>query len=736
MLRRFLFSWALLCASLVPAVAQHADLYKLSPMLRRLAVSQRQDSPRRVAGRASTGRRAPRVCAFIRLTADADSLLAAHGCRSLARFGDIHIADIPLSELSALSRDRRVSRIEARRGTRVLMDSTALHIDALPVYAGASLPQAYTGSGVVVGIEDIGFDLTHPNFYSRDLSDYRIRRLWDQLSADTIGSRLYVGRDYTTRADLLDLGHSCDGLKQYHGTHTLGIAAGSGYDSAYRGMAPESDICLVANATSEDIEFVDSADYYKYTYATDALGFKYIFDYARSQDKPCVISFSEGSPQDYWGYDQLYYAILDSLTGPGRIIVSSAGNDGGSPTYLHKSQGTSSTGAFLRRWGTSASLTLKSTAPFTMRYVVYGSRNDTLTINTADVTATTDSIRYDTLQTANQTYVVCTQAYPSCYNADETAFDISLVSQPNIGVTYPLSFEVSGTEADVECHVLVGEFSTSERNPALQAGQQWACVNSPSSAPGVICVGATNWRDAYTNYKGRRVTSSWGALGGRASFSSIGPTYDGRVKPDVLGPGSNVISSMSSYYLEENPGSLMDNSSVERFDFSDRTYAWAACSGTSMSSPAVAGAIALWLEAKPTLTRDDLLDVFAHTCTRSSSALSYPNNYEGYGEIDVYRGLLYILGINGVSGLSTHQPLSVKIAPVADGRVRIDFDEPPVQPFTARVYSVQGLKVAEQHFAAGLPTVFLDLATLPHGVYAVQVDGSTAATTGSSLIRR
>ena len=58
------------------------------------------------------------------------------------------------------------------------------------------------------------------------------------------------------------------------------------------------------------------------------LVFKYIFDYAERMHQPCVINFSEGSSQDFHGYDQLYYELLAKLIGPGRIIVSSAGNDG------------------------------------------------------------------------------------------------------------------------------------------------------------------------------------------------------------------------------------------------------------------------------------------------------------------------------------------------------------------------------------------------------------------------
>ena len=92
--------------------------------------------------------------------------------------------------------------------------------------------------GVVVGVQDIGFDLTHPTFYTRDMSRYRIQALWDHLSPDTIGSPYYVGRDYRGEEALLQLGCPYDGNVQTHGTHTAGIAAGSGFDSPLRWHCP------------------------------------------------------------------------------------------------------------------------------------------------------------------------------------------------------------------------------------------------------------------------------------------------------------------------------------------------------------------------------------------------------------------------------------------------------------------------------------------------------------------
>ena len=77
------------------------------------------------------------------------------------------------------------------------------------------------------------------------------------------------------------------------------------------------------------------------------LGLKYIFDYADQHHQPCVINFSEGGHEDFHGYDQLYYELLSSLTGPGHIIVSSAGNDAGYVNYIHKPVGQERAGSFL-----------------------------------------------------------------------------------------------------------------------------------------------------------------------------------------------------------------------------------------------------------------------------------------------------------------------------------------------------------------------------------------------------
>ena len=715
------YRWLCLLLCLVPlmVVAQRPDYGKMSPLLRQLA---RQQTASSRAGIGSATARLTTVCAFVKATSP--EALSEHGCQILTHVGQIYIAAIPVGELAALSLDERVLRIEARQGNSITTDRLATDINAAPVYEGRGLPQAYTGQGVVVGLMDIGFDLTHPTFYSRDTTDYRIRRFWDMLSADTVGSSLYVGRDYAGREALLAYAHSRDGLDQTHGTHTAGIAVGSGYDSPYQGVAPDADICLVSNAVTDDVIYIDSADFYKYTYATDALGFKYMFDYARQAGKPCVLSFSEGSTQDFFGYDLLYYEMLDSLVGPGRIIVAAAGNNGHYKSWFRKPAGVESMGTFLYSDKSSVMFVLKSASDFSLRVVTYGEHNDTTLVPMSEVLLQPDSVL--TLPG------VTLGAYPSCYVPEELCYDVVLTGQSPLGGSLKLSAEIVGAEADVEFWRVSGTLIEDSRNPLLCAGEYVGSIHSPGSAPSVICVGATIHRDSILNVNGEWKVSKAGETGMRTYYSSVGPTYDGRTKPDVMAPGSNIISSYSSYYLETHPDANDITWDVAHFDFQGRTYPWNCNSGTSMSCPAVAGAIALWLQAKPDLTPAEAMDVIRRTSRHPDATLDYPNNHYGYGEIDVYRGLLDILGVDQIKDVSTVHT-AARVA-CSDGTLSITLDEPLTAPARLRLYSMSGRLVKATALSVGQCMFTIPLGHLPAGIYAVQLDGP-ASVCGSSLVR-
>jgi serine protease AprX len=126
-------------------------------------------------------------------------------------------------------------------------------------------------------------------------------------------------------------------------------------------------------------------------------------------------------------------------------------------------------------------------------------------------------------------------------------------------------------------------------------------IGSPGCARQVITVGASTDRD--------RV----------ADFSSRGPTLDGRVKPDILCPGHNIISARAQ-------GTHMGNPI-------DELYTEA--SGTSMACPHASGAAALLLQAKPGLSPAQVKELLM----KGARDLGLAPNTQGAGRADVYAAL-------------------------------------------------------------------------------------------------
>lgn len=753
MLRRISILLCLLILSLtVFAQTDHPAYHKMSGWVRdivRQEITSKQGRGEIMSASRAAHHSAKKLVAFVRVEGSGDDILCQYGGRVLTQMDDICIAEIPLDKLTTLSADRRVSRIEAHQSGKVMMDTTALVINALPVYAGDNLPMAYTGKGVVVGLQDIGFDLTHPTFYDSTGSNYRIRRFWDMISADTIGSVMPVGAEYTTEETILAYGSSRDAHLSSHGTHTAGTAAGSGFDTPYRGMAFDSDLCLVSNAVSTDLPLISEDDLYRYTYATDALGFKYIFDYADAVGKPCVVSFSEGAPQDFRGDDVLYYEMLEKLVGPGHILVAAAGNEGLENNYLHKSKTTASEGAFIRTLGGNRfGFTVRGDGQYALRLTA---RHPDATVEQAVITpeqilAMPDSLLTDTLRFSHVPYFLKMAAYRSCYDEQDLVIE-GLITTVNkmpasegstdsvsvrLGYVEFLTLELEGTNNDVELFATSGYMFG---DATLNGGERSHNIHSPGAAPCVICVGANTQRNGFVNQFGNYMTQEPGYLGpghgARSLYSSTGPTFDGRMKPEVTAPGTNIIASFSSF----TPETALNPLNFTRFsDFLGRTYPWGANSGTSMSTPVVAGAIALWLQANPKLTPDDVKGVLERTC-RHPSDIDYPNNQEGFGEIDVYRGLLDVLSFTGIDEISTTQPGKVRFSMLNDGRLRLHFDQPLTTETSFRIYSIGGIQVVSGVIPAGQDQAFIDLSTLPRAVYAVQINSSESGITGSTLIR-
>ena len=128
------------------------------------------------------------------------------------------------------------------------------------------------------------------------------------------------------------------------------------------------------------------------------------------------------------------------------------------------------------------------------------------------------------------------------------------------------------------------------------ANIDWYYIAAPADADSVISVGAVN------------------NIGEIASFSSRGPTFDGRIKPEVCAMGVSV------WHVSSN-----------------NTTDYVTASGTSSSAPLTAGAIALVRQARPDLSPMQLREAILMTASISDS----PNNTYGYGIIDASEALNY-----------------------------------------------------------------------------------------------
>ena len=185
--------------------------------------------------------------------------------------------------------------------------------------------------------------------------------------------------------------------------------------------------------------------------------------------------------------------------------------------------------------------------------------------------------------------------------------------------------------------------------------------------------------------------------------------------------------------MENNPED--DTEMVAESTFKGRRYGWMSCSGTSMSSPAVAGTIALWLQARPDLTPEDVMGVIRRTSRRYGDMEGEKDNRYGYGQIDAYRGLLDILGIDAIEGISTHRAELLRISPGEAMTLNIETDTPLERRLEVSIYTTDGRLAAKTAMERGATRMSKRMDLPGKGVYVVQTNGGGKGTTGSALVR-
>jgi minor extracellular serine protease Vpr len=674
-----------------------------------------------------------------------ESALNALGVHVNTKAGNIWTVQVPLNTMSQFTQTNGIKYIEMDQPACPTLDSARRVTHADSVQKGYGLPQGYSGKNVVVGVVDINFDYTHPTFYDTLYQSYRIKRVWEEKN--TTGPHptefgLSYGTEFTDSASIL--AKQTDLTGGFHGTHVAGIAAGSGYgssanDSRFRGMAYGSDIALVAiNPTTS---------YWLSPSMTDMLdGINYLFQYAQSVSKPVVVNMSWGCPLGPRDGTSLFSQAVDSLVGPGKILVISAGNNGNNTLHLKKTF--SSTDSVVTTFSTFPPIT-DSTIEQSNLIDIWGDTSNTFCIKFSlyNHRVKTDSTVFFCLDDSTH-QINLTGANNDTFSIILTAVSADYNGKPHIMLQLATSFSNTKNE-DSLCITLKSDNGTVNmwqgyvlNNDGFYGdfqsnGYSWASngdnattIDDLATTKSAITVGSYNSKVNFYNISGTHLQYPTGFNWGTISlFSSLGPAADGRTKPDITGPGCGLASSVSAFdssFLVGSPeyNSVAYSSVIAKFVslLNGNTYSYAIEAGTSMSSPSVAGIVALLLQADPNLTPQDVMTIFEETAIKDRYTGTIPvngSNTWGFGKVNAYQAMKKVLEDEGIFHLPS-STLNCLLYPNPNhGNYAVEYISDHNDVLSLSVFDISGKALIKENWQVnpGDNIHQLNLSSYPSGIY-------------------
>ena len=219
----------------------------------------------------------------------------------------------------------------------------------------------------------------------------------------------------------------------------------------------------------------------------------------------------------------------------------------------------------------------------------------------------------------------------------------------------------------------------------------WYYVNTPADADSAIAVGAITPDSAL------------------ASFSSRGPTADGRRKPDVVVQGQNVIAAWPE-------------------------GRYARVGGTSFASPQVTGLVAQMLQVNPGLSPTEVRGLLRRTASQADA----PDNEMGWGIVDAEAALAAAerrARARPPARLVVEPPYPTPAAgrltlpvrvPGGTSSVRVALTDPLGRTVAGRTFSVR----------PGPNWLTLDVSAVPPGLYQYRVQGARGLHRGTVAVDR
>lgn len=677
------------------------------------------------------------------LTLDSDdSAIDLSSYDVISRRGDMAIVRLRADQFEDVAAIEGVKQLSLGAEGRKTMDIARQTAGVITLQTGSQETggMTYTGKGVIAGVMDQGLDVNHINFLDDDGSP-RTQVLW------TIRGANGITQTYDTPEKIKKFSTEMSG--ETHGTHVLGIMAGS-----YKGAAEYAFVNARGSVQVKKQVGANSAIPY-YGVATDAdiavacgdfsgtnieTGVERIVNYANEQGKPCVVNVSIGNtagPHDGSDARSRWFASL----GEDAIICVAAGNDGDEPVSISKTFAA----------GDTQLRTFAAAAPVGDGQIEFwGADESVFSVTFAAYNLVTNQIVYSYTIDQNQagkSVTIVGNAYNAPGYIHNSEFNAAfgeraaLIISSNISPTnnrycFEANLQMSGSSKIVPAFIVEGAPGQHVDGYAngdmlfysldvdgYTNGNSDCSINGMACGDNILVVGSYTNRESWPTISGGTYAYNVRPTAGDiSSFSSFGSTFDGRQLPDVCAPGGSLISSVSKYYIEAS-GQQDSQTLVGRYTSPSRASYWMEMQGTSMATPFVAGVIATWLEADPTLTIGDIKDIIRRTADNDNFTIVAPERW-GAGKINALNGLKAIIGQSGINDIAS-DGTKIIVTPVDSKSFEIF--SAGATGLTAMIHSTNGLCVARE-ICEGESAV-IDASSLEAGIYILHVfDGKNIHT--------
>ena len=547
-------------------------------------------------------------------------------------------------QIAQLSMLGSVRYIALAKKYKPLLDKSVPEIHADQLRKGTFNGTSYTGKNVILGFVDTGIDWKHLDFRSdADTTKSRILWIWDQTATGSHPTGFTYGAEYSQLQINSELGSAPPKVVKEvdndgHGSHVAGIAAGDGSSSSsgYIGVAPDADIIFV-KTTFDDADIID--------------GITYIKNKAVAAGEPFVINLSLGSQDGAHDGTSADEKVIDAvLADTGCAIVVAAGNEGADQIHADStvSRGGSVSYQFTIPAYTPSNISQNDYVYFDMWY----GAEDQLTVavtspNGSVVTAISGNL-VSTQTPAGDGQVEidnASQGVSPLNGANECliyVFDAVASKPPRAGTWQIKISGVSVAKGGGAYDIWLSDASMSGADgssPEFTTGYSFRkLVGSPGTSKKAITVGSYVTKLAWNSIKGGTYSFVGGDTinGNFSSFSSMGPTRDGRQKPEICAPGEVIVSALSK---NSSPDSALIDPDGKHV----------VMQGTSMATPHVAGVAALLLQARPSSTSVQLKNAITSSARRDAFTGYAASPQWGYGKIDATGSMGTVLSVRQVS---------------------------------------------------------------------------------------